>query len=275
MISSKTIKKNLIQIFALTEKNVKLNLRFKYQVIISFITPILSILMPLIILEQFFQFSERFDFSIWNENNYFVFQFMAYQVLLLKRVIQEFPTQLRIEKFWKTLPIIIIAPFNRFNLLLGILFSQLILISIPFIIFSILCYIYYPISFLTVIFIIIIFFLITLIFSGIGLLIGIFAISNENVWKALSFIVSLIFWVSCVTYPFDIFPEFIQQIINLNPLYYIFDLLRLAWIYNDVLLTITLLSQNFIILIAFSIILPCLGVVIFNLIYKKYGIVGY
>lgn len=275
MISSKTIKKNLFQIYALTEKNIKLNLRFKYQVIISYITPILSILMPLIILEQFFQFSERFDFSVWNENNYLVFQFMAYQVLLLKRVIQEFPTQLRIEKFWKTLPIIIIAPFNRFNLLLGIFFTQLILISIPFIIFSILCYIYYPVSFLTVIFIIIIFFLIALIFSGIGLLIGIFAISNENVWKALSFIVSLIFWVSCVTYPFDIFPEFIQQIINLNPLYYIFDLLRLAWIYNDVLLTITLLSQNFIILIAFSIIMPCLGVVIFNLIYKKYGIVGY
>jgi len=193
----------------------------------------------------------------------------------LKRVIQEFPIQLRIEKFWKTLPIIIIAPFNRFNLLLGIFFSQIILISVPFIIFSIICYIYYPISFLTIILIIIIFFLIALIFSGIGLLIGIFAISNENVWKALSFIVSLIFWVSCVTYPFNIFPEFIQQIINLNPLYYIFDLLRLTWIYNDVLLTITLLSLNFIILIACSIIIPCLGVIIFNLIYKKYGIVGY
>jgi len=275
MISSKTIKKNLFQIFALTEKNIKLNLRFKYQVIISYITPIISILMPLIILEQFFQFSERFNFSVWNVNNYLVFQFMAYNILLLKRVIQEFPTQLRIEKFWKTLPIIIIAPFNRFNLLLGIFFSQLILISIPFMIFSILCYIYYPISFLTVILIIMIFFLIALIFSGIGLVIGIFAISNENVWKALSFIVSLIFWVSCVTYPFNIFPEFIQPIINLNPLYYIFDLLRLTWIHNDVLLTITLLSPNFIILIAFSIIMPCLGVIIFNLIYKKYGIVGY
>ncbi len=273
MINRKVIKNRLSKILALIEKNVKLNTRFKFAFIFSFITPIISILMPLIIFGQFFEFNPQF--GPWNISNYLIFSFIAYNINLLKGIISEFPAQLRMEKFWKTLPALIIGPFNRYYLLFGIFFSHLILISIPFIFFFVIGFIYYPISFFTVIAILGTYFLIALIFSGLGLIMGVFAISNENVWRFLSFTINLIFWASCITYPFEFFPSLIQDFINLNPLYYIFDFLRLLWIENNFIITLTTHSLHFYVLISLTISIPLIGVKIFDKIYKKYGIVGY
>ncbi|MFW9948268.1 MAG: ABC transporter permease [Candidatus Odinarchaeota archaeon] len=273
MISRRTIRNNLLQIASLTEKNIKLHLRFKFQIIIAYISPIISILMPLIIFGQFFELKS--SIGPWTAENYLVFQFIAYNLFLLRGILSEYPNQIRNEKFWKTLPGLIIAPLNRYNLLFGIFFSHLILISAPFIIFIVSCYIYSPISFGTLLFIICIYFLITLIFSGIGLIFGVFAISNENVWRLLMFLINIVFWLSCITYPFELFPNFVQDIINLNPLYYIFDFLRVSWIQDNVVLTISTYYSYFLVLIIFTVILCIIGVKTFNFIYKKYGIVGY
>lgn len=271
--SRQFIRRQALQIFALVEKNLRLSLRFKFNVIISFLMPIISIAMPLIILGKFFTLNT--EFGPWNESNYMVFQFIAYQILLMKVLINEFPAQFLREKYWKTIPAIIIAPLNQYNLLFGIFFSHIILISIPFIIFFVLCWIVYPISFLTIISIIVLLFFIALIFSSIGLIIGAFAISNENIWRILGFGISMVFWLSCLTYPFEIFPNIIQQIINLNPLYYIFDILRTTWIENNILLSISYHPFNFLILFLTVLIFPIISVYIFKMIYKKFGIVGY
>ena len=219
MIKLRKLKKNFTQISALTERTIKLHLRFKLQIVIAFISPIISILMPLIIFGTFFAYRE--NFGPWTAQNYLVFQFIAYNIFLLKGILSEYPNQIRNEKFWKTLPALIIAPTSRYNLLFGIFFSHLILISVPFIIFFLLCYFYFPISFFTILFIIGIYFLITLVFSGVGLLIGVFAISKESFWRLLNFSINIVFWLSCITYPFELFPTFFQNIINLNPLYYV------------------------------------------------------
>ena len=273
MINRKVIKNRLSKILALIEKNVKLNIRFKFALIFSFITPIISILMPLIIFGQFFEFNPQF--GPWNISNYLIFPLIAYNINLLKGMISEFPIQLRMEKFWKTLPALLIGPFNRYYLLFGIFFSHLIVISVPFIIFFVIGFIYYPISFFTVIAILGTYFLIALIFSGLGLIMGVFAISKENIWRFLLFSMNLIFWASCITYPFEFFPGLIQDIINLNPLYYIFDFIRLIWIENNFIITLTTHSLHFYVLISLTIVIPLIGVKIFNEIYKKYGIVGY
>lgn len=269
----KVLKNNLAQVFAITEKNIKLNLRFKYGVIFSFFTPIIWILMPLIVMGQLFQLSEQF--GSWTRENYFVYQFLAYNIFLLKGIITEFPSQFRAEKYWKTLPGLIIAPFNRFNLLFGIFISRLFLISIPFILFLILSYIFIPISFITFLFVLGIFFAISLIFSGIGLIFGVFAISNENISNFLGFGLNLLFWASCLSYPFEIFPEILQTVIILNPLYYLFNILRLTWNDNDPILTIISNPLSTFILFTCLIVIPYIGVFIFNRIFKKYGIVGY
>jgi len=273
MINRKEFKKYLLQIKALTERNIKLKLRFKYNLIISLISPFIFVIMPLIILSQLFEFDTQF--GNWTINNFLLYQFLAYNIFLLKNIISEFPNQIRIEKFWKTIPSLIIAPLNRINIFFGIFFSHLILIFIPFTIFFIICYLIYPISFFTIISIIVIFLLIALIFSGIGLILGIFAISNENILGILVFIIDLVFWASCITYPFEIFPKILQEVISLNPFYYIFDFLRATWIEDNIISTIILHPSNFYILISITFIVPITSVFIFNKVYKKFGIVGY
>ena len=62
------LKENLSQISAITEKNLKLAFRFKFKVIITYITPILSILMPLIIMGEIFTFQS--SFGPWNAENF-------------------------------------------------------------------------------------------------------------------------------------------------------------------------------------------------------------
>ena len=117
------IKDNLSQIFALTENYVKLKLRFKSEVLMNFFTPIVAIIMPIIVMGQFFSYNVNFD--PWNSSNFFVFILLAYNITLLQQIILTFPRHLYWEKFWQTLPGLLIAPFNRFNLLLSLVFSYL------------------------------------------------------------------------------------------------------------------------------------------------------
>jgi len=273
MINSKIIKNKISQLFALIEISLKLKLRFKFGLILSFITPFIGILMPIIVMGQFLNLNTQF--GPWSENNYMIYQFIAYNIGLLIGVTTLFPNRLQQEKYWMTLPALIIGPFNRFYLLFGIFFSHIILVSLPFTIFLILGYLYWPISIFTLLFILGTYFLVALIFSGIGIILGIFSISKENFWKLSVFLLNFLYWLSCITYPFEIFPNIIQSVINLNPFYYIFDFLRLLWIENDIVSSITLHAFNLVTLISCAIILPFIGVFIFNKVYKKYGIVGY
>ena len=273
MINRETIQVNVSQIFALTEKNVKLDLRFKFKLIFSFISPIISIIVPIIIMDKFFGFN--IDFGPWDQSNYAVYIILAYIILLVQGIRSTFPRQFSREKYWQTLPALIIAPFNRVNLLFGIFFSHLIIISIPIVFFLVMCYIFFPISLISFFFIIGILLLIALIFSGIGIILGILAISKENWMPIINFSLGLLFMISCISFPFEVFPEIIQNIVNLNPLYHIFYFLRVAWIENNLIISITSHLFSFLILVGLAIVLPCIGVIVFNKVYKKYGIVGY
>lgn len=266
------MKDNLYQIYALIVRDIELQLRFKYTIIFSFISPIIYIFMPIIIMSQFFELNVRF--GPWTQENYLIYQFIAYNIYLLINIINQFASQLFQEKFWNTLPALIIAPFNKLNLLFGIFFSHLILISLPFVFFIIMSYLIYPPTFFVVLTIIGLYLLIALIFSGIGLIMGVFAVSNENLLTLMNFLLNIIFILSSITYPFEIFPEAIQNIISLNPFYYIFDILRLVWIENDVLKSFMTHSFHFYNLIILATLSPIIGVYFFNFFYKKYGIQG-
>lgn len=268
-----SIRYNISRITTITEKNIKVQMRFKFNLIYSIINPFLTILITLIVLIKFFATGTAL--GQWNETNYLVFIFTAYNIELLRRVIREFPNDFRQEKYWKTLPGLMIAPFNIAHLLFAIIFSHLIIISFPFVIFFTITWFISPISSITVIFIIIIFLLIDIIFSGIGLFLGVFAISGENYWRVFDVGFQLLFYASCVTYPFEMFPEVIQPIIWLNPFFHMFDLIRNAWLYNNILLTMTSYHFQFLILIGMAIIIPLVSIYLFKRIYDKLGIVGY
>ena len=162
MLKLETIKRNLYQIYAIVQKNLKLKFRFKIPIIVSFIYPLISLIIPIIILGEFFEYN--LSFGVWNKDNFLIYQLTAYNITLIIGIMNAFPSQLKIEKFWQTLPILIIGPFNRFILLFGIIISEIILISLPFSIILILCYLYYPISLITLFFIICLYLLIVFIF---------------------------------------------------------------------------------------------------------------
>ncbi len=273
MINSQKIKTGIIQTLALTELNIKLDLRFKGTLIISYIRPIVIILMPLIIFSKFFEFNS--SLGPWTPSTFLIFLFTAYEFSILQALIIKFDSRLREQKFWKTLSALIIAPFNKIVLLLGIFLSAFIIISVPFIILFIITYVIFPISLTTLIFIICIYLLIALIFSGIGLIIGIFAISNENIGSYLRFGLDLILWSSCISYPFELFPGLFQGIIRFNPFFYFFDVLRMAWLENNLFTTISANLGSFSVLIVASIMVPLISIILFNRVFKKYGIVGY
>lgn len=266
-------KSNFSSIFTIAEKNVKIKLRFKFILIYSMIAPFLLIFFSSLVLWRFFDVGVRF--GRWDDTNYLIFLFIAYNIELLRKVINDFPNEFRREKFWKTIPALMIAPFSKLHLLLGIFFSHLIIIAIPFVAFLILTYLVYPISIFTIFFIILIFLIIDLIFSGIGLFFGVFAISQETYWQIFLLIIQIVFYMSCITYPFELFPNYIQSIILLNPFYYIFDILRITWIDNNILLTISKYPFHFIVLIGAAIIIPIISIKVFKVVYQKFGISGY
>ena len=266
-------KYNFSRIFTIAEKNVKIQLRFKFNLIYSILNPFLPIIMSFFVLLRFF--AGDITFGQWDDTNYLVFLYTAFNIELLRRIVQNFPNDFRQEKYWKTLPALMIAPFNKLHLLFGIFFSHLIIIAIPFVVFFVLTYIIAPISLISIIFIVIIFLLIDLIFSGIGLFLAVFAISKENYWRIFSIGLQLVFYASCVIYPFEVFPTEIQSIIRINPFYYIFDILRITWLENNLLFTITSNPFQFIILIGTAIIVPLIAIYVFNKVYDKFGIVGY
>jgi len=266
-------KNNFSSIFTIAEKNVKIQLRFKFNLVYSIISPFLPIFMSFIVLLRFF--AADVTVGQWDDTNYLIFLFTAFNIELLRRIIQDFPEDFRLEKYWKTLPALMIAPFNKVHLLFGIMLSHLIIIAIPFTVFLLLTYIISPISIFTIVFIIIIYLLIDLIFSGIGLFLGVFAISKENYWRIFSIGITLLFYASCVIYPFEIFPPEIQPIIRLNPFYHIFDILRITWLEDNLMFTITNNPFQFVMLIGTAIIIPLIGIYIFNKVYNKFGIVGY
>lgn len=222
---------------------------------------------------QLFTFSEAF--GPWNETNFFVYQLVAYQLASVFGIMHTYGAQLRQEKFWQTLPAQIIAPFKRVYLLIGIYISYLTAYSVSFTLFFVICYIFYPISIFTIFSMLFVYGCISLIFTGIGLIIGIGAISKENFVPILNFGMGILFAFSCFSLPFDFFPEYIQNFIDLNPLYYIIDFARLVWIENNFIYSILTHPFHFLLLLSGAIFLPIFGLLVFNYIFKKYGIVGY
>jgi len=277
MIKKKSIKRNTRQIIAITEKNILLELRIKAHFITRFLNPVIQLLISLFLFQAIFNIDSGYKFGYWDNVNYMLFLFLAFCVQFSRSIIDKYYNLFFNEKFWKTLSALMIAPFNRFNLLIGVLVSEITMISIPFIIIYIITIIFYPISIFYIFLNILVFFAIFLTFSAIGLLIGVFSISYEELTPYSFTILRFVFLLGCINFPLQIFPEVIQNIILLNPFYYFFDLLRLTWYLGlnyEVAITIITPTHILVVLIT-TIISPIISIYLFEYIYKKYGITGY
>ena len=122
-----------------------------------------------------------------------------------------------------------------------------------------------------------VFFSILLVFGAIGLLIGAFQISQEGSVSYLQIALRILFLFSCIKYPKELFPKVFQNLILLNPLYYLFDLLRLVWYLGidyeqavSIITPIHIVSTILLVILA-----PLISLYIFEKVYERYGITGY
>jgi len=277
MFKKKSVKRSLRQIIAIVEKEVFLALRVKATFFFRFLNPMIQLILFIFIFGIIFNIKSGYSIGYWNGSNFVLFLLLAYIVQFSKAINVKYRNSFVNEKYWKTLSAIMVAPVNRFTLLIGILVSQLILISVPLIFLFILALILYPISILFILLVFLIFISIFLTFAGIGLIIGVFGISYEELEPYANLILRFLFLFSCANYPKELFPPIIQSFIVINPFYYMFDLLRLTWYmginYEEAISHITVIHIVMVLLL--TILIPIIALVLFERIYKKYGITGY
>lgn len=277
MLKKNSIKRSLRQISAIVEKEIRIESRVKSSFLYRYISPLIQLFVTLFVFGLIFSIQDGYKIGYWDQNNYILFLLIANIIATLFSVIQKFQRFFNGEKYWKTLSAIMIAPVHRFSLLAGIMISELVMASIPLITLFIIAYILFPIPLIYLLVVLITYLLIYLTFSSIGLIIGVFLISHESYVSFSLLAVQIIFLLSCSLYPIQVFPEFLHFFIRINPLYYMFDLLKLEWYLGlDFELTISYITPLHIIFTILTTIVLVLGsIFLFERIYKKYGITGY
>ena len=277
MLNRNIIFSNIIQIYSLIIKDLKLKVRYKLEFIVEFVAPLMTIFFPYIIFSTLFNLKKNLFGNYYSRENFLLFLLLGYCISVLIFLLWNYQDLFYDEKTWKTLNAVIIAPVSKFNILISYFISGLISKSFPLIFIIVLCYIFYPISIVSLFFVLVVLLCISITFASMGFILGVFEIVNEDISASLSVGISFIALVSCLFYPIEIIPEEFHFIIKLNPLYYYFDLLRLTWWaginYEDAMLYIT--YTHILVVATFTIMMPLIASYLFLIIYKKYGTSGY
>lgn len=277
MLKLKNLKTNIIQIYSLTVKDLKLSTRYKLEFFVESVAPLMALFFPYIIFNTLFNIKNNIFGGYYSKDNFVLFLLLGNCVTVLIFLLWYYQDLFYDEKTWKTLNAVMIAPIKKINIMLGYLISGIISRGIPIFFIIILCFILYPISLSFLIFSLIILFCISLTFASMGFIIGVFEIVNEDVSASLSVGISFISLISCLYYPIEIFPKEIHFIIKLNPLYYYFDLLRLSWWaginFEGALSYLTI--YHFLVIAAFTVLLPLFASYFFLKVLDKYGTSGY
>ncbi|MFX1258135.1 MAG: hypothetical protein ACFFAN_09765 [Promethearchaeota archaeon] len=270
------LKKNLLQIRAILDKEIKLETRFKGKFLLGYFSLLIRFIMPYIILRKLLEVSLDRSLGIWTADNYLLFLLVGFEFVFMKRLIRVYSVRFQHEKYWKTLPAVLISPINKFNLLIGIFLSQLIFISIPMGLIITIMIILFPIDIISIIVAILILILSCFFLACIGMAVGALSISLESLWIFFDFFFGFILIFSCYNYPKEVFPIYLQPLIIFNPFFYFWDIIRYIWLFG---LEFTLFNPDFtvhfIVISSCAILGPTIGIPAFNYIYKKYGIVGY
>jgi len=271
------LKRNFVQIWAITRLDVKRTLRYRFTFLMNIINPIISLIFPLIIFGFIFSgtlFGEGVNIGVFSAENYVSLILLGTCGGLYTGFFHIYDAKFRDEKTYRTLPALIIAPFNRINLLFGIFLTNFILTLVPFLtifILNIVVSSQVP-SIGSMLFIFLIFLAFALTESGFGLVLGILGISRNN-WRTLFLIgYRMVSLFNCQTFPKEIFPEILHPIINLNPFYHFFELIRIVWVFDTVAYPGN--DIHLLVIIIFVIISPIIGIIVFNKIFSIYGIEG-
>ena len=216
MFKKKNVIANIIQIYSLSIKDLKLRVRYKSEFIVEFVSPLTALFFPWIIFNKLFNLEENAFGTYYSKDNFLLFLMLAYCVTSLLFLLWHYKDLFYDEKTWKTLSAIIVAPVRKINILIGYLLSGLISKMLPLLFIIFLCYLLYPIPIFNLFLVILILFCIALTFAGMGFILGVFEVVNEDISASLAVGISFISLVSCLYYPITIFPDEYHFLIKLN-----------------------------------------------------------
>jgi len=180
MLKFDSIKKNIIQLYSLTIKDLKLHTRYKSEAIIESLAPLLSIFFPYIIFNTLFSLNSDVFGGYYSKSNFLLFILLGYCVSVLIFLLWYYKDLFYDEKIWKTLDAVMVAPVNKINILFSYMISGLIYKSVPVIIIFVLCVFLYPVSIIFLILTGIILISIAITFASMGFILGVFEIVNEG-----------------------------------------------------------------------------------------------
>lgn len=263
---------NLKQMYAISKKEVKLNLRFKYDFFFRAVSnPIRMFISFSIIYNGFFLAGAQGIGGV-EKANYILFLLIgAMAHTLFVSAFYIFNRTFIREKYWRTIQAILIAPVSRMSLVFGFGFSELFrqLLILP--IFIVVCLIISPIAFTDLV--VVLATLLALFFGvlGFSFVQGGFALSNEN----YLFVFQYLFWIwsffSCFFYPIEAIPDILQPIVEVNPVYHGLTIIRGLWMQGHV----PDLPLHAAYVILFAVASPLVSIRIFSGTIKRYGITGY
>ena len=131
MFNREIIRTNIIQIYSLIVKDLKLKTRYKSEFIVEYIAPLLSLFFPYIIFSTLFNIEQDIFETYYSKENFLLFVLLGYCTSTLIFLLWNYKDLFYDEKTWKTLNAVIVAPVSKFNILLGYLLSGLISKSLP------------------------------------------------------------------------------------------------------------------------------------------------
>ncbi len=176
------------------------------------------------------------------------------------------------EKYSGTLPYLLVSPASRLAFVYSKVILNLFKILIDIIITLLLAYIFFEVELKGSIILVLLSLLIIFIsFSGLGLIISILGAWREGV-GSISFVIgSILYLISGVYYPIDIFPQSLQNIFSLLPTTQSLNLIREIVINNANFLNIIPILLY---LIVFGFIFIILSLIVFRWFQQKISLIG-
>ena len=175
------------------------------------------------------------------------------------------------EKYWMTIHGILISPASKYYMLFGVIIETAVRGLVTAGIFFILAYITFPTALLNFLLAFLIFIIGLVAGVGISLLNGTVHLINENYTIFFDYFLYIIVFLSTYSITMELYPNFLQPIININPLYQIIQLTRIIWAGE---FTINLIWP-IIYVILFAVASVLLGVYFFTKMTRRFGVHGY
>lgn len=264
---------NLKQILTIAEKEMKLNLRFKFNYFFdNFFSSVRQMILFLLVYLGFFSYSSL-SIGGLNKQNYIAFIILGVlSAALFYKGYQMFYQKFLYEKFWETFSGFFITPSKKINLIIGYCLADLVYIGCLILVWFVILYLIYPTGILNMIFVAILLLVLFFSIASFGLLYGIVAVSAEKYIFLFNLIMPVWIFFSCFYYPLEFIPKFLRIFVYLNPVYYLVDLTRKAWLGG---LTFEVFAVYMIPILLFMLVMPLISFYLFDKIWKKGGIVGY